>query len=142
MNKTLLRDRKRWRIKQIVELDEQKCTQKIGILPGLTNKWRIKRIHELNDDELDVFHCNMISKYHNFSMQLLFHIKIFCMATSYFIWITGSGSGWKGNDIQSNSKKSQYPAGLNRKIRIVYTTGPHTTFHAHTMMEYQLLGQK
>jgi len=36
MNKTLLRDRKRWRIKQINELDEQICTQKIGILPGVT----------------------------------------------------------------------------------------------------------
>jgi len=35
-NKTLLRDRKRWRIEQIDELDEQKCTQKIGILPGPT----------------------------------------------------------------------------------------------------------
>jgi len=57
MNKTLLRDRKRWRIKQIDELDdgeldEQKCTQKIEILPGPTKKWRIKRI-----DELDEFYC-------------------------------------------------------------------------------------
>ena len=39
------------------ELDEQKCTQKIGILPGPTKKWRIKRIDELNDDELDEFYC-------------------------------------------------------------------------------------
>jgi len=51
MNKTILRYRKRWRIKQIDELDdgeldEQKCTQKIGILPGPTKKWRIKRIDE------------------------------------------------------------------------------------------------
>ena len=53
----LLRDRKRWRIKQRDELDEQKCTQKIGILPGPTKKWRIKRIDELNDDELDEFYC-------------------------------------------------------------------------------------
>jgi len=50
-NQTLLRDKKRWRIKQI---DEQKCTQKIGILPGPTKKWRID---ELNDDELDEFYC-------------------------------------------------------------------------------------
>jgi len=61
-NKTLLRDRKRWRIKQIDDLDngqldEQKCTQKIGILYGPTKKWRIKRIDELNDDELDEFYC-------------------------------------------------------------------------------------
>jgi len=52
--KTLLRDRKRWRIKQFDELDdgeldEQKYTQKIGILPGPTKKWRIKRIDELNE---------------------------------------------------------------------------------------------
>jgi len=39
------------------ELDEQKCTQKIGILPGPTKKWRIKRIDEVNDDELDKFYC-------------------------------------------------------------------------------------
>ena len=39
------------------ELDEQKCTQKIGILPGPTKKWRIKRIDELNDDELDEVYC-------------------------------------------------------------------------------------
>ena len=52
MNKTLLKDRKRWRIKQIDELDEQKCAQKLGILPESTKKWRIKRIDELNDDEL------------------------------------------------------------------------------------------
>jgi len=26
------------------ELDEQKCTQKIGILPGPTKKWRIRRV--------------------------------------------------------------------------------------------------
>jgi len=55
----LLRDRKRWRINQIDELNdgelnEQKCTQKIGILPGPTKKWRI---NELNDDELDEFYC-------------------------------------------------------------------------------------
>ena len=60
--KTLLRNRKRWRIKQIGilddgELDEQKCTQKIGILPGPTKKWRIKWTDELNDDELDEFYC-------------------------------------------------------------------------------------
>jgi len=57
----LLRDRKRWRIKQIDELDdgkldEQKCTQKIGILPGTMKKWQIKRIDELDDDELDEFY--------------------------------------------------------------------------------------
>ena len=51
-----------WQIKQIDELDdgeldEQKCTQNIGILPGPTKKWRIKRIDELNDDELDEFYC-------------------------------------------------------------------------------------
>ena len=61
-NKMLHRDRKRWRIKQLDELDdgeldEQKCTQKIGILPGPTKKWRIKRIDELNDDEWDEFYC-------------------------------------------------------------------------------------
>ena len=54
MNKTLLGDRKKWRIKQIDELDEQKCTQKIGILPGPTKKWRIKWI-----DELDEFYCSL-----------------------------------------------------------------------------------
>jgi len=53
-NKTLLRDRKRWWIERIDKLDnrklgEQKCTQKIGILPGPTKKWRIKRIDELNE---------------------------------------------------------------------------------------------
>ena len=37
------------------ELDEQKCTQKIEILPGPTKKWRIKRI-----DELDEFYCAQI----------------------------------------------------------------------------------
>jgi len=46
-----------WQIKQIDELDERKCTQKIGILPGPTKKWRIKRIDELDDDELDEFYC-------------------------------------------------------------------------------------
>ena len=56
-NKTLLRDRKMWRIKQIDELDdgeldEQKCTQKIEILPWPTKKWRIKQI-----GELDEFYC-------------------------------------------------------------------------------------
>jgi len=61
----LRRDRKRWRIKQIDELDdgeldEQKCTQKIGVLPGPTKKWRIKRIDELDDDELDEFYCIFI----------------------------------------------------------------------------------
>jgi len=61
-NKTLLRDRKRWRIKQIDELDdggldEEKCPQKIGILPGPTKKWQIKWIDELDNDELDEFHC-------------------------------------------------------------------------------------
>ena len=39
------------------ELDEQKCTQKIGILLGPTKKWRNKRIDELDDDELDEFYC-------------------------------------------------------------------------------------
>ena len=54
MNKTLLRDRKRWRIKQIDklddgELDEQKFTQKIGFCRDrqksdeLAN-WRIRRV--------------------------------------------------------------------------------------------------
>jgi len=42
-NKTLLGDRKRWRIERIDELDdgvldEQKCAQKIGILPGPKKK--------------------------------------------------------------------------------------------------------
>ena len=65
MNKTLLRDRKRWRIKQIDELvdgelDEQKCTQKIGILLGPMKKWWIKRIDESNDDELDKFYCTEV----------------------------------------------------------------------------------
>ena len=36
------------------ELDEQKCAQKIGILPRPTKKWRIKRIDELDDD---LFYC-------------------------------------------------------------------------------------
>jgi len=41
--KSLLRDRKRWRIEQTYELedgesDEQKCTQNIGILPGPKKK--------------------------------------------------------------------------------------------------------
>jgi len=58
-NKTLLRDRKRWQIEQIDELDdgeldEQKCTQIIGILPWPTKKWRIDK---LNDDELNEFYC-------------------------------------------------------------------------------------
>jgi len=58
-------DRKRWRIKQIDKLDdgesdEQKCVQKIGILPGPTKKWRIKRIDELNNDELDEFYCSKL----------------------------------------------------------------------------------
>jgi len=61
MNKTLLRERNRWRIKQIDELDEQKCTQKIGILPGPMKKWRIKQIDELNDDELNEFYYINIS---------------------------------------------------------------------------------
>jgi len=61
-NKTLLRDRKRWRIEQIHELadgklDEQKCRQKIGILLGPTKKWWIKQIDDLNDDELGEFYC-------------------------------------------------------------------------------------
>jgi len=55
------------------ELDEQKCIQKIGILPGPTKQWRIKRIDELNDDELDEFYCTRIvcfkkwfwNKFHN-----------------------------------------------------------------------------
>jgi len=51
-----------WRIEQTDELDdgeldERKCTQKIGILPGPTKEWRIKRIDEFNDDELDEFYC-------------------------------------------------------------------------------------
>jgi len=37
----------------------QKCTQKIGILPGQTKKWRIKRIDELNEDELDELYCTV-----------------------------------------------------------------------------------
>ena len=44
------------------ESDEQKCTQKIGILAGLTKKWRIKRIDELNDDELDKFNIYSTSE--------------------------------------------------------------------------------
>jgi len=36
------------------ELDEQKCTQKIGIPPEPTKKQRIKRI-----DELDEFYCTI-----------------------------------------------------------------------------------
>ena len=47
-NETLLRNRKRWRIHQIDQLDEQKCTQKIGIMPGPTKKQLIERIDELN----------------------------------------------------------------------------------------------
>jgi len=63
-NKTFLRDRKRWRIERIDELDdgelgEKKCTQKIGILPGLTKNGRVKRIDELKDDELDEFYCTI-----------------------------------------------------------------------------------
>jgi len=59
----LLRDKKRWRIEQIDEfddgeLDEQKCIQKIEILPGPTKKWRID---ELNDSELDKFYCISIT---------------------------------------------------------------------------------
>jgi len=59
----LLRDGKRWRIQQIDELDdgefdEQKCSQKIGILPVLIKKWRIKRI-----DELDEFYCTTNTHY-------------------------------------------------------------------------------
>ena len=46
----LLSDRKKWRIKQIDEVNEQKCTQKIGILLGLTKNWQIKRIDKLNYD--------------------------------------------------------------------------------------------
>jgi len=64
MNKTLLRDGKRWRMKQIDEFDEQKCTQKVRILSGPTKKWRIKWVDELNDDELDEFYC--ITLDHNF----------------------------------------------------------------------------
>ena len=45
---------KRWRTEKIDELDEQKCTQKIRILPELSKKWPID---ELNDDELDKFYC-------------------------------------------------------------------------------------
>ena len=46
----------RWRVKQIDELDdgeldEQKCTQKIGILRGLSKS------NELNDHQLDKFYC-------------------------------------------------------------------------------------
>jgi len=42
-NETLLMDRKKWQTEQLVELDdgeldEQKCTQKIEILPGPTWK--------------------------------------------------------------------------------------------------------
>jgi len=37
-NKTLLMDKNMRRIEQIDELDEQKCTQKIKILPGSTKK--------------------------------------------------------------------------------------------------------
>jgi len=56
-----------WRVEQIDELDdgeldEQNCTQKIGILPGPTEKLRIKRIEELNDDELDKFYCSLLAK--------------------------------------------------------------------------------
>ena len=43
------------------ELDQKKCTQKIGILPGPTKKWRIKQIDELNDDELDEFYCTLFA---------------------------------------------------------------------------------
>jgi len=38
LKSTVLRDRKSWRIEQIDELDEQKCTQNIGILPRSTKK--------------------------------------------------------------------------------------------------------
>jgi len=60
MNKTLLRNWKRWEIDKLDngKLDEQKSTQKRGILLGPTKKWRIKRIDKLNDDELDKFYCS------------------------------------------------------------------------------------
>jgi len=63
----LLRDRTRWRIKQINklddgELDKQKCTQKMGILSGPTKKWRLKQIDKLNDDKLDEFYCTCLIK--------------------------------------------------------------------------------
>jgi len=45
------------------ELDEQKCIQKIGILPGPTKKWRIRRIDELDDNELDELYCTNMSNY-------------------------------------------------------------------------------
>jgi len=54
----LLRDRKRWQIKQIGELDEQKCIHKIGILLGPMIKWRIK---QTDNDKLDEFYCTIYS---------------------------------------------------------------------------------
>jgi len=45
------------------ELDEQKCTQKIGILPGPTKKWRIMRIDE--------FYC-ICKKFVYFNVFLIF----------------------------------------------------------------------
>jgi len=38
------------------------------------------------------------------------------MVTVYFIWIIRFRIRWRGNDIQSKSKSSQYPAGLDSKI--------------------------
>ena len=83
-NKTLLRDRKSWRIKPIDELGEEKCTQKMEILEEPTKKWRketgyriaklcmkrgfrgterVKRIDELNFDKIDEFYCTkLVSK--------------------------------------------------------------------------------
>ena len=49
----------------------------------------------------------------------------FCRARFYFIWIIRIRLKWKRYPIQSKSKKSKYPAGLDSKIRILYTTDCH-----------------
>jgi len=51
-------------------------------------------------------------------MQLLFHINIFCMASLYFICIIRIRL--KGNQYSIKSKKIQFPAGLDSKIRFLY----------------------
>ena len=44
-------DRKKRRIKQIDELDEQKCIQKIGILPGPTKSNELRCVYTRNASE-------------------------------------------------------------------------------------------
>jgi len=54
-------------------------------------------------------------------MQLLLHIKIFCMATFYLDNPDPVERETISKPIQIK-KKSKYPAGLDSKIRILYTT--------------------